>query len=192
MKSEIIQEMQDELFRRNGQGWFRILSSSMYPLIEINDRILVHVATPAEIRLKDVILFKSDGVLVAHRVIGIDRKNNKTNVLQKGDASADAGLIAPESIVGKVTAVEKKGRLLDITAGRGKMLNRFLAIKSRMQYRYSAGDKQTKDRAGKIQGDLFERVLKKIFRKPMSVFQRILVKLLMRLCLSPGKQNQYL
>ena len=134
-KADAIREMQDELFQRKGRGWFRVLSSSMYPLIEINDRILVHIVPPAEIRLRDIILYKSDDVFVAHRVIGFDRKNIRTMILQKGDASADASLIAPDAVVGKVAIVEKNGRLLDLSSGRGKVLNGFLGMKSCMLYR---------------------------------------------------------
>ena len=41
--------MQDEFFQIKGNGWFRIVSNSMSPLIEINDRVLVKKVNPFEI-----------------------------------------------------------------------------------------------------------------------------------------------
>ena len=39
-KAELISEMQEELFLKQGQGWFRIVSGSMQPLIDVHDRVL--------------------------------------------------------------------------------------------------------------------------------------------------------
>jgi signal peptidase I len=176
-KADVITEMLDEALRLKGQAWFRVLSGSMYPLIEINDRVLVRDINPAEVRPGDVVLFKSDGVYVTHRVIQFERKGRRPMVLQKGDASAHASLIAPDSIVGKVTAVEKQGRVLDITAGRGKMLNGFLGMKSCTQYRLAERADRLTERTKDTPGSVSARAFLRIVKKPFSVFQRILVKL---------------
>lgn len=86
-KTVLIKEMQDELFHLNGKGWFRIISGSMQSLIDINDRVLVRKVSQSEVKLRDIILFKSDDVFVTHRVIKFDRQDGKTMILQKGDAS---------------------------------------------------------------------------------------------------------
>ncbi len=176
-KADTIRELQDELFQKRGEGWFTIISGSMHPLIDINDRVLVRHVTPLEVRLRDIILFKTDGVFVTHRVIQFDRKDGKTMILHKGDSSAHASLIAPESIVGKVAAVEKKGRLLDITAGRGKMLNGFLGMKSCIQYRLAERVDRLTERTKNTPGFISARACYRIVKKPFGVFQRILVKL---------------
>ena len=35
----LIKEMQTELFQKQGEGWFRVVSGSMRPLIDVDDRI---------------------------------------------------------------------------------------------------------------------------------------------------------
>lgn len=79
-------------------------------LIDINDRVLVKKIAPSEVKIRDIILFKSNDAFVTHRVIKLEKHNGKTIILQKGDEGVHAGLIAPESIIGKVMTIEKRGR----------------------------------------------------------------------------------
>ena len=162
MKADAIQELLDALLTATGEGRFRILSGSMSPLIERDDRIVVKPSAAGEIQLLDIILFKEAGVFMAHRVISVERKKQKTLFLQKGDASAYAALIPSDSVMGKVTAIEKKGRLIELTRGRGRVLNVFLGLKSCLHYRYGT-------EAGPV--------AKKILRTAASIFQKILFKL---------------
>ncbi|MFV1977118.1 MAG: hypothetical protein ACC651_15355 [Candidatus Scalindua sp.] len=111
-KAHIIKELQDELFHTEGKGRFRIISGSMHPLIDINDKALVKKLLPPEIKLRDIILFEIDDVFVTHRVIKILQQKGKTLILQKGDASNHATMIDPEAIMGKVVVIEKNGRFL--------------------------------------------------------------------------------
>jgi signal peptidase I len=132
----LIKEMQTELFQKQGEGWFRVVSGSMRPLIDVDDRIFARLVPMAEIKPRDIILFKTPEALVTHRVIKIARQNGRSRILQKGDASAFASTIPIESVMGKVTAIEKNGKVLALDQGRIRFLNSFLGLKNCCLYRF--------------------------------------------------------
>ena len=133
-REHLVRDMQEELFLKQGQGWFRIMSGSMRPLIDIDDRVLARPVDPEEVKPGDIIVFKNTDALVTHRVLKILRQNGKISILQKGDASVSASIIAPDSIMGKVVAIEKKGRLMTLCKGRIGLLNALLGLKNRYLY----------------------------------------------------------
>ena len=128
--------MQAELFQKQGRGWFRIVSGSMRPLIDIHDRILVERVNSCDVRPRDIILFKNSDALVSHRAIKLLRRNSKTLILQKGDAGGNAGLIDAESEQGRVVAVEKNGGGLRFDEGKLGFLNHMLGLRNSYGYRF--------------------------------------------------------
>jgi signal peptidase I len=88
-REHLIREMQEELFQKQGQGWFRIMSGSMRPLIDIDDKVLAKLVDPEEVKPGDIILFKNTDALVTHRVVKVIRHNGKTMILQRGDAGLE-------------------------------------------------------------------------------------------------------
>ncbi len=92
--------MQTELFQKQGQGWFRIVSGSMRPLIDVEDRIFAKGVSATGIKPGDIILFKTAEAQVTHRVVKIARQNGRTAILQKGDAGAYSSTIPLESDIG--------------------------------------------------------------------------------------------
>jgi signal peptidase I len=100
----IIRDMQEELFSKRGEGWFRVVSGSMRPLIEVGDRIFVKRTVPAEIKPRDVILFKSEGAFVTHRVLKISEVDGKQMIVQKGDAGGIPATIPGDAVIGRVAA----------------------------------------------------------------------------------------
>jgi signal peptidase I len=130
-RHHIIHEMQEELFATMGEGWFRIVTGSMRPLLNPGDRIHVKRAGAVEIRARDVILFKGENnVFITHRVLKVSEKNGKQMILQRGDAGGIPSPVPSEWIIGKVIAVEKHGIYSPINKGKLGMLNRFLGLKS--------------------------------------------------------------
>jgi signal peptidase I len=178
-KTALIKEMQDELFHLNGKGWFRIISGSMQPLIDINDRVLVKKIAPSEVKMRDIILFKSNDAFVAHRVIKLEKHNGKTMILQKGDEGVHAGLIAPESIIGKVMTIEKRGRFLDLESGQGRVINSFLGFKNYIFYRLDRRIYRIKQMLRDKPCFTHVRAMYRLFKKPLSFLNRMLVRILL-------------
>ena len=54
---------------------FNAPGHSMYPTILANEPVLVEPINPIEIHKGDIILYRSNGSLIAHRVMGILRDN---------------------------------------------------------------------------------------------------------------------
>lgn len=94
---------------------------SMDPLIKEGDKILAEPIPKKDIRLGDIILFKSKDshVLVAHRVIRI----NKSVCVLQGDFSDDADdIVAYEDVIGKAAAVERAGKLINLDTAYSSIL----------------------------------------------------------------------
>ena len=135
-KTRLLNEMYEDIFLKQGKGWFRIISGSMRPLIRINDKILARKVTSSEVAPGDIILFKSSGLFVTHRVLKILHRDGETMILQCGDAGVNASYVSPESVFGKVVAIEKDGRILRLDKGRGRVLNDLYAYKAFLSYRF--------------------------------------------------------
>jgi len=73
MFPELITELLQDDYKVN----FSAPGHSMFPTILANETILVEPIDPGTVRLGDIILYRSSGRLIAHRVIRID--NDKSN-----------------------------------------------------------------------------------------------------------------
>jgi len=152
----LIEEMQAELFLKRGEGWFRVLSGSMSPIIETGDRILAKKVD--EINLRDIVVFRSGSIFITHRIIKIIRKDGKDMLLQRGDAGGIAALIPPESVMGKVIAVEKKGKVIRLDYGIGKSKSIILGMVNQFSYWVSIRIPTSSHR------NIFFRLARKIMR----------------------------
>lgn len=131
----VVRRLQEDLFQKNGSEWLKVISGSMYPLIEVNDRVLVNKIPFDHLRSGDIVLLRYDEFFIVHRVIKILREDDNTLILQKGDANNYASTVRPESIVGKITAIEKKGRIVELKSLRGKCMNVLPSIRNYFSYR---------------------------------------------------------
>ncbi len=165
--AELIREMQAELFRKKGHGWYRVVSGSMRPLVDVGDRVLAQVVSPSKLQAGDIIIFKQESVFVTHRVIKSLNSGGKDLILQKGDAGFQATAIEPKTVLGKVSTIDRHGKLLDLTRGRGRILNQLLVLKNCKGYELSAAINafkkklQTAAAYGKLR--IGYRVIKNIF-----------------------------
>jgi hypothetical protein len=87
----------------------------MNPLLKRGDTLLVAPCNPQEIHPGDVVLFpNSQGRQVVHRVVAITTEG----VTTRGDNNPDVDneAVAPHKIIGRVTAIQRQGRTLPISA----------------------------------------------------------------------------
>jgi signal peptidase len=87
-----------------------VLTASMTPDIAPGDAVLVRAVTAREVRVGDVVTFRSAGsdIPVTHRVVDVVVLSDGTRTfVTKGDANEDrdAGLVTPDALVGKVVLV---------------------------------------------------------------------------------------
>ena len=101
---------------------FRAEGSSMWPTIQPGDAITVEPATATEIKLKDIVLYRTGRRVIGHRVVRIETRNGERVLLARGDAGRGAGEpVAVQQILGKVVAVEREGCKIDLKSRRAKM-----------------------------------------------------------------------
>ncbi len=177
-KSGIINEMQEKLFLKQGKGWFRIVSGSMRPLLNIEDRILARRVEPTEIKRRDIILFSNSSVFVTHRAIDILNQNGKNMILQRGDAGGGASLIDAETVMGKVVALEKNGKILCLERGIGKFFDALFGLKNVLFYQLNLKNtvrQWLRDKPG--YGYL--RTLYRLSIRPFAHFNRVIVRILL-------------
>ena len=140
-KSGAIIALWEDLYRKKQKSWLSILSGSMIPLLQIGDEVLVHVVNPAEIRVGDMIVYKSNDKLIVHRVI---RNYNSSSFLQKGDNTTTAEIVSSKDVIGTVIAIRKGTRIFYPDKGFGKIINLILTVFSCSVYYHKPKNKVLK------------------------------------------------
>jgi len=128
-------ELITELLQDGYKVSFSAPGHSMFPTIMANETIMVEPIDPGTVSKGDIILYRFDGRLIAHRVVRIDcsapqAKHSSSEALHhsaqssvlspnhlftfRGDASpaCDAPVKA-DQILGKVVSIERNGCSLD-------------------------------------------------------------------------------
>ncbi len=120
-----VEELASQLLRRGAPLRIKARGGSMIPFILDGDVVLVGPGGDAEILVGDVICYeKSPGRLFLHRVIKRDRERFVT----KGDALDFTDLVSPGQVLGKVVAIERRGRVRRFDTPRWR--NRVIAFLS--------------------------------------------------------------
>ncbi len=130
-------EIITELLQDGHKVSFRAPGHSMFPTIMANETIIVEPIEPGTVKLGDIVLYRTNGRLIAHRVICIQQQINQTELLSqvsskrssnahshpqssvlsphhyyilRGDASVTCDdPVRVEQILGKVVSIERDG-----------------------------------------------------------------------------------
>ena len=96
-------------------GAYVVVSGSMQPTIDINDAIIIRRVKSNNIKVGDVITFKSNDVnhpniTITHRVVGIVNKEDGLYFRTKGDNNkvTDSSLVSSKCVYGKVDLIIPK------------------------------------------------------------------------------------
>lgn len=109
---------------------FRANGSSMYPTIRDGELITVVPAGPSEVRKGDIVLYRSDHGVIAHRVKG----SGPTRFRLRGDAAdADDAPVGPQRILGKVVFVHRGCRRIRLAARWARLRQGLRADASRLK-----------------------------------------------------------
>jgi len=91
----------------------RALGSSMFPSLRPGDVITVESVEPHTILLGDVIFYRQNGRLYAHRVIGKKGVDETDLFITRGDyVPSSVSYINDYEIMGKVVNIERCGRII--------------------------------------------------------------------------------
>lgn len=99
----------------------------MYPTIRENERITVEPVSPQDVKVGDIVLYRSAEGVIAHRVVRLERdEDNGLRFIFREDTwgTLDEPVEA-EQILGRVVSVERGGRHIGLYSKRVKI--RFFA-----------------------------------------------------------------
>lgn len=95
---------------------------------------LLHIdAAPLKtIRVGDVVLFRRDGHIIAHRLVKKERESGL--LIEKGDSKYMPYVLDADSIWGKVVAIEHEGVTISLESAIERVRGRLIAYKSYFKY----------------------------------------------------------
>jgi len=125
-----------DLLARGHQVRFQATGSSMYPTIRDKDVITVAAADAAGIKKGDIVLYRLGQGVIAHRVVGIEQTDEGVarRVTFRGDSAdlADAPVV-PDQILGRVLAVDRAGRHINLVGQWAGLRQRVRASASKVK-----------------------------------------------------------
>jgi signal peptidase I len=126
--ASVLNELWEQLLIKHGVCWAKVISDSMYPMIKKGYQVLVEKYSSERIRLGDIVTFKRNGHLIVHRVLKKYAIAGEGYFLEKGDATLVASRIPAGDIIGRVCAIKNSAKVVQITFGRGRILQLILAL----------------------------------------------------------------
>ena len=127
-----------DLLERGHQVRFRAPGWSMHPSIRDGEAITVIPISPVEVRRGDIVFYRCNGNVFAHRVVSIEKQQEDAlRFTLRGDAlgSPDES-VASHQILGKVVAVERGGHSVDLYTLRAEVLRKVRLCGSRLKKRF--------------------------------------------------------
>ena len=129
-QSELFLDVASELLSQGRSVRFRAEGDSMYPTIRKGEAIVVEPVPAAGLRKGDVALYRTERGITAHRVVA----SGKTRFKMRGDAMASPNEpVDIQQILGRVVAVEREGRSIDLTSSGARIRHRIRAWTSSLK-----------------------------------------------------------
>ena len=128
INTELANELWAEHYVKHGKGWLTVRTGSMIPLFRPGDRVLIYPALADEISRGDIIVFRRDRGLIAHRVLKKQLSGDGIHFTEKGDSSAACGKFNQGDIIGRVSAVKGGSRLFVLDLPFSKFFNHGLSL----------------------------------------------------------------
>lgn len=122
----MFQDVSSELLRLGYGIRFCPAGQSMTPTIRDGEAVTVEPVRADEVKRGDILLYRAESGLIAHRVVKIERERRaaERRYILRGDASVTCDVpINAGQILGRIATVERDGRAIKL-AGRRAMLRR--------------------------------------------------------------------
>ena len=129
----LLPEMWQEVCERAGSLSFRVVSGSMEPLVGVGDKVNVARAEPSRLHIGDIVAFRDGQNVLVHRVIGRSRSDGQFTFRHRGDAGTVSGIFTANNLIGKVCAIEKDKREINLEAPRYTISNKILGWRLRLK-----------------------------------------------------------
>jgi signal peptidase I len=171
LPSHVVEAALDAWGQAGERHTISISGQSMLPVIHDGDRVLVTHGC-AGVRQGDVIVFRLNGLLVAHRVLHIKSGDDGLTFVTKGDNTGQVDpQVSSREIVGQVLAIERDGQHISLKTLPWRALGWSIAVGTlawTRLYRLSRALKQ------RLLGPRPNRVTAGLRRGALAFFSRIL------------------
>jgi len=140
--------------RFQARGW------SMRPFIRDGDIITISPVEDSALKTGDVVLYLGAGNrIIVHRIINKYKKEGRITLLVKGDAAfGSAEKVEAQNVLGKVTAIDRNGRLKRLDTKPQQIIGLFVGgISPFSRWIYPAGS-LVKKNGRKILGSMLEKL----------------------------------
>jgi signal peptidase len=129
MGQEKVILLQEIISARGRRLRLRIRGASMSPTLRDGDLVEVRPVEPAQLRVGDLVLFKTQqGDLLVHRCVTKSDENGQVWFTTKGDASPSFDSpIGPEQVLGRVNLILRKRRPIYRENSQARLINYILA-----------------------------------------------------------------
>lgn len=102
---------------------------SMRPFLKGEEKLIVRRMPISDLKLGDLVLYKSDNQLVCHRLVKKVRNNDGYLIYSRGDVSfGPAELVKEEMFLGKVIGIIKNNKITNLEGVRQRVFNRISLI----------------------------------------------------------------
>lgn len=91
---------------------FKAKGKSMRPFIMDGNKITARPAISSQLSRGDVILYRRDDSVAVHRFFGLNKNGIGTLLIVKGDCQSIFEIVREEDLLGKVAAIEIKGKII--------------------------------------------------------------------------------
>ncbi len=138
--SKLLLDLTAELLSRGTRVRFRPSGRSMYPSIREGELITVEPVQPSDVKLGDIVLYRSERGPIAHRVVEIASQDSRVFRL-RGDASLSCDEpVEAHRILGRVVGVERNGRSVALASRGAKIWHKARRLASGLKgWIYPAG-----------------------------------------------------
>ena len=129
INNQILVDFAETILDENHLLSIRMHGFSMYPFLKAGDIGIVDKCMANQLKIGDIVVFKSHQKLVAHRLVAIQQENNQTLYIAKGDKNKflDPTFNA-DALFGKINSIVRNGKLMRIDSKTMKF-NSFLILK---------------------------------------------------------------
>ena len=132
--SKILLDLTTELLSQGTTVRFRPSGRSMYPSIREGELITVEPVVASDVTLGDIVLYRSQRGLIAHRVVGSSPTQSsvlRPHFFLRGDSSLSLDEpVTARQILGRVVGVERDGRSVALASRGAKVWHKIRRLAS--------------------------------------------------------------
>lgn len=112
-------QLSSEILEEGNRLRFTAHGSSMAPFIHDGDILTVEPVDHPKLRVGKIVFYRTEGdSVIAHRIIGIRREDEKANLRVRGDSSPGSeDAIVVDQILGQIEVVERGDKQIRISEG---------------------------------------------------------------------------